>query len=190
MKLQQNQLESASRAQQRLEVAGITSAVIGGLAVAVWGEPRVTKDVDLRVLLSRDQADLLIKTLLPDFNFDEGDPIAKLQQSGFIFSHDATGVRVDFLLADLGFDRVIVERASHIEPIAGWPIKVCSAEDLIVSKLITLRPRDEEDARLVIRRQHKNLDDAHIEYWLQSFEQLLDDSTLLNHYRQLRQRYS
>ena len=190
MKPQQNQLESASRAQQRLEAAGIASALIGGLAVAVWGEPRVTKDVDLRVLLSRDKAELLIAALSPDFTFGEGDPIAKLQQSGFIITYDATGVRVDFLLADLGFDRIIVERASHTEPIANWPIKICSPEDLIISKLITLRPRDEEDARLVIRRQHKNLDDAHIEYWLQSFEQILDDSTIVNHYRQLRQRYS
>jgi hypothetical protein len=48
MEPRQNQLESASRAQSAIDAAGIQSVVIGGLAVAVWGEPRVTKDVDLR----------------------------------------------------------------------------------------------------------------------------------------------
>ena len=36
--------------QGRLDHAGIASAVIGGLAVAVWGEPRLTRDVDFKVL--------------------------------------------------------------------------------------------------------------------------------------------
>lgn len=190
MKQQQNQLESASRAQQLLETAGVSSVLIGGLAIAVWGEPRVTKDVDLRVLLQRDQATLLLNALAADFIFDAASMLEKLRQVGFIITEDRHGVRVDFLLAELEFDQVMVRRGLSIEPITGWPITVCTAEDLIVSKLITLRPRDEEDARLVIRRQHGSLDDAHIEQWLRDFEQILNDSTLVNHYRQLRQRYS
>lgn len=189
MELQQNQLESASRVQRLLEAAGIQSVVIGGLAIAVWGEPRVTKDVDLRVWLERAQANRLLSTLSADFKFLSEAPETKLQQAGFVFTEDNKGVRVDFLLADNDFDIATVQRGSRVEPIAGWPMTVCSAEDLIVSKLITLRPRDEEDARLVIRRQHGKLDDGYVEQWLQAFEQALDDSTLTSHYRQLRQRY-
>ncbi|MCI0525707.1 MAG: nucleotidyltransferase [Acidobacteria bacterium] len=189
MELQQNQLESASRAQSVLEAAGIQSVVIGGLAIAVWGEPRVTKDVDLRVFLQREQTDLLLSALSTQFKPLSDSPETKLQQQGFIFTEDASGVRVDFLLADNEFDITMVRNGRRIEPISGWPIIVCSAEDLIVSKLITLRPRDEEDARLVIRRQRDNLDDNYVEKWLRAFEQALDDSTLVTHYRQLRQRY-
>lgn len=185
----QNQLESASRTQSVLAAAGIQSVVIGGLAVAVWGEPRVTKDVDLRVLLPREQADLLINVLAPNFRFDSKKPAEDLRQIGFIITEDNQGVRMDFLLAEIAFDIAMVQRGLSVEPIDGWPITVCTAEDLIVSKLITLRPRDEEDARLVIRRQRGKLDDTYIEHWLQIFEQALDDSTLTSNYRQLRQRY-
>jgi hypothetical protein len=46
-----NLVQSIKTLQQRLEAIGISSVVIGGVAVAVWGEPRVTRDVDLKVLL-------------------------------------------------------------------------------------------------------------------------------------------
>ena len=189
MQLQQNQLESASSAQRVLEAAGIQSVVIGGLAVAVWGEPRVTKDVDLRVLLQRDQTDLLLSALSSNFKFLSESAEEKLRQLGFIFTEDIRGVRVDFLLTDVPFDIETVTRGRRVVPIPEWPFVVCTAEDLIVSKLITNRPRDEEDARLVIRRQHGSLDDKHIEHWLREFEIMFDDSTLVKSYQQLRQRY-
>lgn len=46
-------LAALTRAQSRLESAGIQSAVIGGLAVSIWGNPRLTQDVDFKVLLTR-----------------------------------------------------------------------------------------------------------------------------------------
>ena len=55
--------------QQRLGRSGISSAVIGGLAVGVWGEPRATRDVDLKVLLQRDEAPRL-DLLMSDTEFD------------------------------------------------------------------------------------------------------------------------
>ncbi len=36
--------------QKLLNEASIASVVIGGVAVSVWGEPRVTRDVDLKIL--------------------------------------------------------------------------------------------------------------------------------------------
>lgn len=49
-------LRSIVALQERLLDAGIPSIVIGGIAVATWGEPRVTRDVDLKVLLERDDS--------------------------------------------------------------------------------------------------------------------------------------
>ena len=37
--------------QNRLREADIPSIVIGGVAVAIWGEPRLTRDVHLKILL-------------------------------------------------------------------------------------------------------------------------------------------
>jgi len=43
----QNLFRSILSLQQRLLEEGILSIVIGGVAVAAWGEPRLTRDVDL-----------------------------------------------------------------------------------------------------------------------------------------------
>ncbi len=53
--------------QRRLNKAGIPSVVIGGVAVATWGNPRVTRDVDLKVLLGREDADRLLALLSRDY---------------------------------------------------------------------------------------------------------------------------
>ena len=59
--------QSLAQFQRRLKTAGIDSAVIGGIAVSVWARPRTTLDVDLKILLHRDQAQRLIDLLPPDY---------------------------------------------------------------------------------------------------------------------------
>lgn len=71
----------------------------------------------------------------------------------------------------------------------GLVARVCSAEDLIVYKLISTRLRDYEDAASVIRRQGDALDDAYVLDWLHQFEQALDDSTLVAEYRRMRENW-
>ena len=65
METQRNLLESAAHLQSVLQQAGIDLMVIGGLAVVAWGEPRATKDADLKVLLQREQAKRLLVALPP-----------------------------------------------------------------------------------------------------------------------------
>ena len=43
-------LTAAADVQHRLDEMGLEFCFIGGLAVARWGEPRYTQDVDLTVL--------------------------------------------------------------------------------------------------------------------------------------------
>ena len=58
-----NLFESLVSLQALLNRAGISSAVIGGVAEGVRGEPRVTRDVDVKVLLGRDDARRLVEIL-------------------------------------------------------------------------------------------------------------------------------
>ena len=46
-KSMENLLQSIRTLQDRPSDAGTPSIVIGGVAVAAWGEPRITRDVDL-----------------------------------------------------------------------------------------------------------------------------------------------
>jgi len=63
----ENLFESLVALQDRLRRAGVSSAVIGGMAVGVWGEPRVTRDVDVKILLGRDDAPRLLEVIAPDY---------------------------------------------------------------------------------------------------------------------------
>jgi len=63
------------------------SIVIGGLAVSVWGEPRFTKDADLKVLLQREDAGRLLAALPPEYRLLSSEREKLLQQLGLARSY-------------------------------------------------------------------------------------------------------
>lgn len=178
-------LQAVKVVQDRLDRAGIRNAVIGGLAVGVWGRPRTTDDVDLKVAATRADVHKLIELLSPECSPADG-AVQIAQSLGVLFLDSAFGVRVDLLLADMGFDYVALQRAVNADIQEGLTARFCTAEDLVLYKLITTRPRDVEDAKSVIREQGQKLDRAYVEKWLGQFEEALDDSTLLATFRSLR----
>lgn len=180
--------QSIRNLQNRLQEADIPSIVIGGVAVAVWGEPRVTRDVDLKILLGRHEAERLLAVLAPNYSSLLPDPLRALSEQAMLFVQDPAGTRLDLLLADTPYDVQAIQRARVAEVEAGASISVCSPEDLVIYKLVSTRVRDHDDAASVIRRQAGNLDDGYVLHWLRQFEQALDDSTLVAEYEQLRGR--
>jgi len=182
----ENLFESLATLQDRLHKAGIPSAVIGGVAVGVWGEPRLTRDVDVKVMLTRKDAPRLLKLLTPDYKPLITDSLPALTRTGILFVQDSLGTRLDILLSDTPFDVEAIRRARRVELEMGKEAHVCSAEDLIIYKLISTRLRDYEDAASVIRRQGDALDDVYVLNWLRQFEQALDDSTLVAEYQRMR----
>ena len=173
------------RAQRALTASGIQSAAIGALALSIWGRARATSDVDLKVLVARDRAaDLL--AALPGYTPLVEEPLQVIQRLGFVFLRDPQGVRIDLLLADAGFDEGAVRRAREVEVLPGHRAVVCTAEDLVIYKLISTRPRDHEDAESVVLRQGAALDVAYVETWLRELEMALDDSTLVEAFQRMR----
>lgn len=182
----ENLVEGVVKLQTRLGNASVSSVVIGGLAVVVWGEPRLTRDVDIKVQLQRDQAANLLDLLRPDYKLLSDDPAQTLQRMGMLFVQNADGLRLDLLLADTPFDTQVIDRGVKIEIRPNRSIVVCTPEDLILYKLISTRPRDREDVWGIVRRQGDDLDDTYLMNWLRQFELALDDSTLVAEYKRLR----
>ncbi len=178
--------QSIRNLQKRLQEADIPSIVIGGAEVAIWGELRVTRHVDLKILLGRNEAERLLTVLAPNYSPLLPDPIHALREQAMLFVQDSAGTRLDLLLADTPYDVQAIRRARVTEVEPGAPISVCSPEDLVIYKLISTRVRDHEDAASVIRRQAENFDDDYILSWLRQFEQALDDSTLVAEFKRLR----
>ena len=115
-----------------LSQAGEQFCLIGGLAVQRWGEPGVTRDIDLTLLCpfghEAAAADLLFSALTPriagarDFAFRN--PVLLLWAGD--------GIVIDVALGSLPFEARCVRRASDWEIAPGVALRICSAEDLVV----------------------------------------------------------
>lgn len=177
--------QSLRSLERTLQAAGIDSALIGGVAVAIWGEPRLTRDVDVKVAIHREDVAKLLTALGPNYRSAYGEPLTTGAQMGMVFLNDCDGTRLDLLLADLPFDLEAIARAQPVKLAGGVIARVCTAEDLIIYKLLSTRPRDQSDVESVLRRQKGRLDESYILGWLREFELALDDSTLIETYQRM-----
>lgn len=180
-------IDSVIAFQDFLKQEGIPVMAIGGIAVAIWGEPRLTRDIDMKVLVSREKRRRLL-TILSAFTPLQEDTDESFRRFGLAFFQDSNGVRIDVMLADTIFDETAIRRAREIDFTPEKRIRVCTAEDLIVYKMLSTRAKDRGDVESVIQKQGDALDDAYIENWLAQFEEALADSTLIRDFRKIRTR--
>lgn len=142
-----------------LSSRGLPCALIGGLAVSLRGQPRMTVDVDIVVLATIDQALELVADLstTPFAPLFEG--VEDVVRRAFILPlrHRVTGVRLDIALGMSGFERQAVQRATPIV-LGAVSIPVVKIEDLLVMKAIAGRPQDEQDIRGLVRAQRGSID--------------------------------
>lgn len=134
--------------------------LIGGLAVAMWGEPRATLDVDISVWIEPEQFERSITAIAARFRTIEN-PLEFARRSRVVPIMTSQGVRGDIVLAQLPAERELLDRARP-KLVGGMTIRIASAEDLILMKLMSERPKDLEDARRLIRRFRATLDRGYL----------------------------
>lgn len=139
--------------------------LIGALAVSVWGRERATTDLDILIAVSEQELELLSEKagdagFVRDTTWETYNPLLKLAMRRF----RRRGVSVDLLLPRDVHDHQAIERRKR-KDFAGIRLSVVSAEDLIIQKLKTGRPRDLDDASSVFERQGKRLDLAYLRRW-------------------------
>jgi hypothetical protein len=132
---------------------------IGGLAVLRWGEPRLTRDIDLTILAGFGAEEGVVDGLLDRFEARIDDARQFALRNRVALLRAANGVPVDVALGALDFEQRAVDRATP------WDVKeaqllTCSAEDLIVHKAFAGRDRDWLDVEGIVIRQGKNIDRA------------------------------
>jgi Nucleotidyl transferase AbiEii toxin, Type IV TA system len=138
------------------------ACVIGGLAVQRWGEPRLTRDVDLSLLTGFGHEERFIDSLTQRYQARiPGAKAFALRNRVLLLAKD--GVGIDVSLAAIPFEERVIERSSWFEFLPAVNVKTCSAEDLIVYKAFADRPRDWVDIEGVLIRQGSALDLERIE---------------------------
>ncbi len=153
-----------------LEAKRIPFMLIGGQAVLLHGEPRLTQDVDVTVGVGPDRVPDLLGVCealglqpLPD------DPGAFARETFVLPAADpATGVRVDLIFSTTPYEAQAIDRAVLVN-VGRREVPFASAEDLLLHKLFAGRPRDREDGAGVVRRKGPDLDWEYLAHWAREF---------------------
>lgn len=171
-----------------LESRGWRFCFIGGLAVQHWGEPRLTRDLDLSLLTGFGGEAAYIDTLLNTYapRIEKAREFA-LERRVLLLGSEG-GVGIDVSLAALPYEETAIGRAVTVEMLAGTRIRLCSPEDLIIMKLFAGRDTDLRDARSVmVRQEPRGLDWRYVEAQLTELATLRDDRDLIAQLRRLRE---
>jgi hypothetical protein len=156
-----------------MEQHKVPYALIGGMATSYRSQPRFTKDVDFLVKVSQ----LALPALLED-----------LHQRGFEFDTVATiggwaqhhmvvlsyhGIRIDWLKPLIPVYLHVLDHATE-ENWLDQPIRIASAEGLILLKLLAFRSQDQVDIENLVAANRDTLDIAWIKAECQTLAGLDD----------------
>lgn len=160
--------------QRLIEKLGGQGIIIGGVAASLLGQPRLTADADVLLLLSIEEVPLLIELaqaegLYPRFS----DVLDFASRSRVVLlRHAESGINVDISLGLLPFEVEAVERSQ--EYLAGsLTVRLPTPEDLIILKAVAHRPKDMLDIEAVLAAQ-PHVDKERIAFWVQQFAELLE----------------
>ena len=172
---------------RELDARDIPFMLIGGQAVLLHGEPRLTADVDitlgvppasLPVVSSAAHAAGL--SILPE------DPQTFVRDTFVLpVAQPKTGIRVDLIFSTTEYESQAIGRAVRTT-VGGWDVPFASAEDLLLHKLFAGRPRDLEDVAGVVRRKGEQIDWEYVETWAREFAEIPGREALPDLVRRLR----
>ena len=131
---------------------------IGGIALQRWGEPRLTRDIDICLLTGFGSEEPYVDQLLTQFQSRIADAKTFALTRRVLLLQSANGIGIDIALGGLPFEEKVIERASMFEFLPGLSLLTCSAEDLVILKSFADRNRDWLDVETMVIRQQNKLD--------------------------------
>ena len=159
-----------------LNAHNIPYMVIGGQAVLIYGEPRLTKDIDITLgvgVSKLSEINSIVEKLnlkiLVDENFVQNTMV-------LLVIDEKTGIRVDFIFSFSLYEKQAIKRATDIK-FGNTIVRFASLEDLVIHKIIAGRAIDIEDVRSIILK-NPDYDTRYIKRWLQEFDKSLNEKFL------------
>jgi predicted nucleotidyltransferase len=163
---------------RELKRASIPYMVIGGQAVLLYGEPRLTRDIDITLGIGTEELDRVkrvikavgLKTLVEN--------VQEFVRKTMVLpaSEEESGIRVDFIFSFSPYEKQAIKRARDVK-LGRTSVKFASLEDVVIHKIIAGRPRDIEDIKSILLKNPEH-DSLYIEQWLKKFDVSLGESLL------------
>ena len=167
-----------------VETSKVDYLIIGGVAVGVWGNIRVTEDLDLIIFVPKRNVKLILKNAKSlGFEFNEKIVITQAKDVG-IFKIFYRNFHLDFLIASIDFERSALQRKRKVK-IFNKEVFVPTKEDLLLLKIIAGRPKDIFDAEGIVNRQKGKLDIKYLETWAQKLSDEAQDLRIWNELKRL-----
>jgi len=147
-----------------LNGGGYNYIVIGGIAASVVGEPRITGDVDVDIVINdEDVPEFLDKATEVGFNVHVKKCIESARRTG-VFQISLGNYHIDFIIASTDLETQACQRRRTIQ-LHGVNAFFPSPEDLILLKIIPGRDKDLFDAKSIVLRHKGKLDTNYLETW-------------------------
>src|SRR5579883_2700304 len=144
-----------------LDQNNIPHAFGGAIALAFYGEPRDTRDIDVNVALPPKEYQRVLDSLSMLFPIDNRKRIEyeliQLAQTRLYWETTA----IDLFFADIPFHDSIAQRTHDVDYV-GTRLPIVSAEDLIVLKAAFNRPKDWFDIENIFAIRQHALDTAYV----------------------------
>jgi hypothetical protein len=136
----------------------VRHALIGGLAISMRGRPRLTQDVDFLV----DVPQIALPELLEDlvergFSLDPAVVIKEYDRE-HITAFSFGPVRIDWLKPVLPFYSRAIADAKPLDWSEGHPVRVATAEGLILTKMVAFRSLDQMDIDTLLTANRDTID--------------------------------
>lgn len=153
--------------------------IIGGQAVLLYGEPRLTRDIDITLGVNTDYIDEII-TVVQELSLKPipSDIKSFVRQTMVLPALDeTTGIRVDFIFSFTPYETSAIKRVKKIR-VMREDVHFASPEDIIIHKIFAGRPRDIEDIRTIVMK-NPSMDFQYIRKWLKEFDASSDKKDFL-----------
>jgi len=136
-------------------------ALVGGLAVSIRAEPRLTRDLDVAVVVDDDaDAEMLVRSLAAD-GYHAAATVEHVERQRLATVRlimpggDGSGLVVDVLFASSGIEAEVVADAETLEVLPGTTVPVARTGHLVALKLLARddrsRPQDADDLEALRR---------------------------------------
>lgn len=131
-----NELDILKLVSSRLNVAEVDYMLSGSVALTFYGKPRMTRDIDIVIVIPPREIDRFVKIFEQDFYIDR-DMVedAVRNQSMFNIIHLETVIKVDFIIRKTQEYRILEFSKRKKMQLEEQEVSVVSLEDLIISKI-------------------------------------------------------